>query len=46
VVTELGLSEATVTAHITSILRKLGLHDRPQLVVLAYVRGLVVPSGD
>jgi DNA-binding NarL/FixJ family response regulator len=41
---ELGLSEATVKTHLTSILRKLGLRDRTQVVVMAYERGLVVPS--
>jgi DNA-binding NarL/FixJ family response regulator len=38
---ELFLSEATVKTHLTSILRKVGLRDRTQLVVLAYERGLV-----
>jgi DNA-binding NarL/FixJ family response regulator len=42
----LFLSEATVKTHLTSILRKLRLRDRTQLVVLAYERGLVVPGGD
>ena len=42
----LFLSEATVKTHLTSILRKLGLRDRTQLVVLAYERGLVVPGDD
>ncbi len=42
---ELGLSEATVKTHLTSILRKLDLRDRTQVVVLAYERGLVVPGG-
>jgi DNA-binding NarL/FixJ family response regulator len=42
---ELGLSEATVKTHLTSILRKLDLRDRTQVVVLAYERGLVVPQG-
>jgi len=41
---ELGLTEATVKTHLTSILRKLELRDRTQVVVLAYERGLVVPS--
>ncbi len=40
----LSLSEATIKTHLTSILRKLGLRDRTQLVVLAYERGLVVPG--
>jgi DNA-binding NarL/FixJ family response regulator len=41
----LGLTEATVKTHLTSILRKLDLRDRTQVVVLAYERGLVVPGG-
>ena len=43
---QLFLSEATVKTHLTSILRKLGLRDRTQLVVLAYERGLVTPGAD
>ena len=42
----LHLSEATVKTHLTSILRKLGLRDRTQLVVVAYERGLVVPGAE
>jgi DNA-binding NarL/FixJ family response regulator len=42
----LFLSEATIKTHLTSILRKLGLRDRTQLVVLAYERGLVTPGAD
>jgi DNA-binding NarL/FixJ family response regulator len=41
---QLFLSEATVKTHLTSILRKLRLRDRTQLVVLAYERGLVTPG--
>jgi DNA-binding NarL/FixJ family response regulator len=41
---QLFLSEATIKTHLTSILRKLGLRDRTQLVVLAYERGLVTPG--
>jgi DNA-binding NarL/FixJ family response regulator len=41
---QLFLSEATVKTHLTSILRKLSLRDRTQLVVLAYERGLVTPG--
>jgi DNA-binding NarL/FixJ family response regulator len=41
---ELFVSEATVKTHLTSILRKVGLRDRTQLVVLAYERGLVRPG--
>ena len=41
---ELFLPEVTVKTHLTSILRKTGLRDRTQLVVLAYERGLVRPG--
>lgn len=42
---ELFLSEATVKAHVTRLLAKLGARDRVQAVVAAYESGVVRPGG-
>jgi DNA-binding NarL/FixJ family response regulator len=38
---ELFIGSATVKSHVSSILTKLGLRDRTQIVVFAYESGLV-----
>lgn len=38
------ISEATVKTHVNRTMTKVGVHDRAQLVVLAYESGLVAPG--
>jgi len=42
----LYLSEPTIKTHVGSILRKLGLRDRVQAVILAYESGYIKPGRD
>nr|WP_274387697.1 LuxR C-terminal-related transcriptional regulator [Salsipaludibacter albus] len=42
---ELFIGVATVKSHVSSVLTKLGLRDRAQVVVFAYESGLVEPGG-
>lgn len=42
----LHMSPATARTHVSRALTKVGLRDRPQLVVLAYEAGLVTPGLD
>lgn len=41
---ELGVSEATIKAHVTAILRKLGVHSRTQAVIAAQRLGVEPPK--
>jgi len=41
---ELFIGPATVKSHVSSVLTKLGLRDRAQIVVIAYESGLVAPG--
>jgi DNA-binding NarL/FixJ family response regulator len=44
IATDLVVSEATVKTHVRSMLTKLGLRDRTQLVIAAYESGFVRPG--
>ncbi len=43
---ELNVSEATIKAHVTAILRKLGVHSRTQAVIAAQRLGVEPPKAD
>jgi len=43
IASSLFLSEATVKTHTSSILSKLGLRDRVQVVIFAYKQGITEP---
>jgi DNA-binding NarL/FixJ family response regulator len=44
IATEAYLSEATVKSHVRSVLQKLGMRNRVQIVVFAYENGVVSGS--
>ena len=41
---QLFISPATAKTHVNRTMTKLGVRDRPQLVIVAYESGLVVPG--